>query len=57
MITEEAQTLDLPNQDFTIQGFASWFLFSVFNTLPNMWDLSSPTMDWTCAPCSGNVES
>lgn len=35
-ITEEAQTLDLSNQGFTIQGFVSWFLFSVFNTLPNM---------------------
>ena len=23
----------------------------------DMWDLSSPTKDWTCAPCSGSEES
>ena len=29
------------------------FCFFVFY----MWDLSSPTKDQTCAPCSGNLES
>ena len=26
-------------------------------TLHSTWDLSSPTMDRTCAPCSGSAES
>ena len=26
-------------------------------TLGNMWDPSSPTRDWTCAPCIGSSQS
>ena len=32
-------------------------LFVCFATLCGMQDLSSPTRDWTCVPCSGSVES
>ena len=28
-----------------------------FALLYDMWDLSSPTRDGTCAPCTGNSES
>ena len=45
----------------------SWFFlkllfYFIFNfyflaTLCGMWDLSSLARDWTCAPCSGRVES
>ena len=33
------------------------FVFFFFPTPSGMWDLSSPTGDQICAPCSGSVES
>ena len=34
-----------------------WGIFFFFATPRGMQDLSSPTREWTCAPCSGNAES
>ena len=46
----------LPGTLTTLSYF--YYCFLIFLATPcGIWDLSSPTRDRTCAPCSGSVES
>ena len=46
----------LPEHSFLFGGF-HFMLFNVYFWVHGMWDLSSPTRNWTCTPCIRSVES